>query len=198
MWSQRHDARAGLPSDTPLDQVGGGGWKPFTTAYGLAVLAGHCALLVLAFAAAGSPVNGNPPPACALVLPCRLECSPQHHPFSFPQLPLTMPSLDFALTWHTNPRKSPVVSFWRPLPPAGALGHVAVWFTECALLPTLVCPCCRSTRSDESTAFSSPSRSQAAAALTWSLCILGDSLETRPLLSLLFLSCLQATEPWAM
>jgi vacuolar protein sorting-associated protein 13A/C len=61
MWSQRHDARAGLPSDTPLEQ-----------------------------------------------------------------LPLTMPSLDFVLTWHTNPRKSPVVSFWRPLPPAGyrAVGDV--------------------------------------------------------------------------
>lgn len=26
MWSQRHDARAGLPSDTPLEQVGGGRW----------------------------------------------------------------------------------------------------------------------------------------------------------------------------
>lgn len=36
------------------------------------------------------------------------------------QLPLTMPCLDFVLTWHTNPKKSPVVSFWKPLAPAGA------------------------------------------------------------------------------
>lgn len=53
-----------------------------------------------------------------------LQVLPLEHPLfsSLAQLPLTMPSLDFALTWHTNPRKSPVVSFWRPLPPAGALG----------------------------------------------------------------------------
>ena len=35
------------------------------------------------------------------------------------QLPLTMPCLDFVLTWHTNPQKPPVVSFWRPVAPAG-------------------------------------------------------------------------------
>jgi hypothetical protein len=35
------------------------------------------------------------------------------------QLPLHMPCLDFVLTWHTNLKKQPVVSFWKPLPPAG-------------------------------------------------------------------------------
>lgn len=38
-----------------------------------------------------------------------------------------MPCLDFALTWHTNPHKSPVVSFWRPLAPAGEEGPAVDW-----------------------------------------------------------------------
>jgi hypothetical protein len=43
---------------------------------------------------------------------------PPGHP---PQLlPLTLPSLDFQLVWHTNPARPPAVAFWRPVPPPGA------------------------------------------------------------------------------
>ncbi|KAL4443584.1 hypothetical protein ABPG75_011321 [Micractinium tetrahymenae] len=58
------------------------------------------------------------------------------------QLPPTMPCLDFALTWHTNPHKSPVVSFWRPLAPAGyrAVGDVLSLGLE---PPTAPVPCFR-------------------------------------------------------
>jgi hypothetical protein len=34
-------------------------------------------------------------------------------------LPLSVPCLDFVLSWHTNPARQPVVSFWKPMPPAG-------------------------------------------------------------------------------
>lgn len=57
-----------------------------------------------------------------------------------------MPSLDFALTWHTNPRKSPVVSFWRPLPPAGAAGAAVVRGLGTLLLPNRVALCCQTLR----------------------------------------------------
>ncbi|KAL4447306.1 hypothetical protein ABPG77_007339, partial [Micractinium sp. CCAP 211/92] len=61
---------------------------------------------------------------------------------SLEQLPPTMPCLDFALTWHTNPHKSPVVSFWRPLAPAGyrAVGDVLSLGLE---PPTAPVPCFR-------------------------------------------------------
>lgn len=41
-------------------------------------------------------------------------------------LPMTMPCVDFKLSWHTNPNRSPVVSFWKPIPPDGysAVGDV--------------------------------------------------------------------------
>jgi vacuolar protein sorting-associated protein 13A/C len=35
------------------------------------------------------------------------------------QLPLTLPSLDFVPTWHTNPHRVPVVYFWTPVAPPG-------------------------------------------------------------------------------
>ena len=44
------------------------------------------------------------------------------------QLPLTMPCLDFVLTWHTNLKKQPAVSFWKPLAPAGRF--VAGWLPD--------------------------------------------------------------------
>lgn len=34
-------------------------------------------------------------------------------------LPLTLPCLDFKMTWHTNPQRPPVVYFWRPIAPSG-------------------------------------------------------------------------------
>jgi hypothetical protein len=41
-------------------------------------------------------------------------------------LPMTMPCVDFKLSWHTNPNRSPVISFWKPIPPDGysAVGDV--------------------------------------------------------------------------
>lgn len=66
-----------------------------------------------------------PPPRFLAPLPhAPLLHPPLPHP---PQLPPTMPCLDFALTWHTNPHKSPVVSFWRPLAPAGEEGPAVDW-----------------------------------------------------------------------
>lgn len=54
-------------------------------------------------------------------------------------LPLTMPCLDFVMTWHTNPNRTPVVSFWRPIPPAGyvAVGDVAALGLEPPVQPVL-------------------------------------------------------------
>ncbi|KAL4858517.1 Vacuolar protein sorting-associated protein 13C [Chlorella vulgaris] len=58
------------------------------------------------------------------------------------QLPLHMPCLDFVLTWHTNLKKQPVVSFWKPLPPAGyrAVGDVLALGLEPPAAPV---PCFR-------------------------------------------------------
>jgi len=58
------------------------------------------------------------------------------------QLPLTLPSLDFVLTWHTNPRRVPVVYFWKPVAPPGyhPAGDVATLGDEPPLHPV---PCFR-------------------------------------------------------
>jgi hypothetical protein len=58
------------------------------------------------------------------------------------QLPLTLPSLDFVATWHSNPARPPQVYFWKPLPPPGykPVGHVATLGSEQPLMPV---PCFR-------------------------------------------------------
>jgi vacuolar protein sorting-associated protein 13A/C len=58
------------------------------------------------------------------------------------QLPLTLPSLDFVLTWHTNPNRVPVVYFWKPVAPPGyhPTGDVATLGDEPPLHPV---PCFR-------------------------------------------------------
>lgn len=58
------------------------------------------------------------------------------------QLPLTLPSLDFIPTWHTNPARTPVVYFWRPVAPPGyhPAGDVATLGDEAPLHPV---PCFR-------------------------------------------------------
>ena len=58
------------------------------------------------------------------------------------QLPLTLPSLDFVHTWHTNPTRPPVVYFWRPVAPPGyhPAGDVATLGDEAPLHPV---PCFR-------------------------------------------------------
>ena len=118
LWSQRHDARDRLPAGTPLDQVGAGGWADGRVVVGrqrdpgmpcCSSWLGYCAGLnhsALMHSHCASNSNHMLFPACARPLAL--------------QLPLTMPCLDFVLTWHTNPQKPPVVSFWKPLPPAGA------------------------------------------------------------------------------
>jgi len=59
---------------------------------------------------------------------------PPHH------LPLTLPSLRFEPTWHTNPNRAPVVYFWRPVPPPGykPVGDVATLGDEPPLVPVPV------------------------------------------------------------
>lgn len=93
-----------------------------------------------------------------------------HFPSSPPQLPLTMPSLDFALTWHTNPRKSPVVSFWRPLPPAGALGKGVL--RMCLWVSTHLSSKAVATQQRSSKATSAAAAAMAAATLPRSGCVL--------------------------
>lgn len=58
------------------------------------------------------------------------------------QMPLTLPSLDFVLTWHTNPQRQPLVSFWRPVAPQGyrPVGDVATLGMEPPATPA---PCFR-------------------------------------------------------
>ncbi|KAL4527774.1 hypothetical protein Ndes2437A_g02912 [Nannochloris sp. 'desiccata'] len=58
------------------------------------------------------------------------------------QLPLTLPSLDFVPTWHTNPNRVPVVYFWKPIAPPGyhPAGDVATLGDEPPLHPV---PCFR-------------------------------------------------------
>ena len=40
-------------------------------------------------------------------------------------LPLAMPCTDFKALWHSNPNRTPIVSFWRPVTPAGARAAAA-------------------------------------------------------------------------
>lgn len=58
------------------------------------------------------------------------------------QLPLTLPSLDFRPTWHTNPTRPPVVYFWKAVAPPGykPVGDVATLGDEAPLHPV---PCFR-------------------------------------------------------
>lgn len=57
-------------------------------------------------------------------------------------LPTSLPSLDFELEWHTNPARSPVIHFWRPVAPPGykPVGDVATLDGEAPVHPV---PCFR-------------------------------------------------------
>lgn len=56
--------------------------------------------------------------------------------------PLQMPCISFEKSWHTNPRRSPVVHFWNPVPPPGykSVGSVATLGPEPPVSPV---PCFR-------------------------------------------------------
>jgi hypothetical protein len=57
-------------------------------------------------------------------------------------LPVSLPSLDFKLEWHTNPARSPVIHFWKPVAPPGykPVGDVATLDGEAPVHPV---PCFR-------------------------------------------------------
>lgn len=84
-------------------------------------------------------------------------------------LPLTLPSLGFTPTWHTNPARAPVVYFWRAEAPSGykPVGDVATLGDEPPLHPV---PCFR----DDSTL------QAAAAAMLQGTSFDGSSAQARP------------------
>jgi hypothetical protein len=58
------------------------------------------------------------------------------------EFPMQIPCIDFEIAWHTNPNRSPVVFFWRPVAPPGykPIASVATLGSEPPIMPV---PCFR-------------------------------------------------------
>ena len=69
----------------------------------------------------------------------RLALPPDRPPNEFP---MQMPCINFEMSWHTNPNRSPLVYFWRPVAPPGykPIGSVA---TLGSMPPIMPVPCFR-------------------------------------------------------